>query len=168
MIDTLRLLGVAEIEVDEKIDTGVQSCNSQHVSNRTVVEDDNNLWRTITGTSSSGDTFDTSIDISSDGLGSYVNDRRLSCSDTSSIQAPISYPTIYTDAIGRNLLTGWSPTEQKPSCFDPLTLPTQGAGYDNAVPVLEQDWWIECNAPLKAEETQRHGNNELIDLTMLD
>lgn len=165
--DTLRLLGVADLALDEKIETGVPTPKPQVALKPIVIEDDNDLWRTITSTSSSGDTFDTSIDMFSDTMALSYEHRRYSCGELLA-PTPRQYPMEPTDAIGRSLVTGLSPTVLTTSYMNPLTMPMSGSRYDNAIPILEDEWWGKCEEPLKTEAIQDLVKCELVDLTMLD
>lgn len=160
--ETLRLLGLTETEPEApEVPQG---------TDQLFTEENNELWRTMTSTSSSGGTIDTMMDTLLNDMDPRAQDFQMSYMEGPA-QDLLQHSINYTDAIGRSLLTGTKvPTKGTAPMIgrvDPSTA-TQDGKYADAIPNLDGNWWAECNTPVKSEETQRFSKADLVDLTMLD
>lgn len=128
----------------------------------------------MTGTSSSGGTVDTMMDTLLNDMDPQSENIEIPYGTRPTL-LPLTPPIAYTDAIGRNLLTGMgvSHDTMMPAmrCGDPsMDLPEERE-RSNALPAVENAWWVENNAPVNMEippKRERIAVVDLVDLTMLD
>lgn len=166
--ETLQILGVREAEVEVS--------SLQRETDEIFTEENNELWRTMAGTSSSGGTVDTMMDTLLNDM--EPHDENLeSPYGTGPRWLPLTPPMAYTDAIGRSLLTGLNVSRDSmiTAIYQedlPMDPPREcERERTDTLPALEDRWWAESNAPVKREtppKRERIAVVDLVDLTMVD